>query len=71
MLGPFPLLSLICSGMLTTEGGPFVVPFVGAGFGRVDKQEIPIVVGGYHASSRGKGIATLVGQGTILAFVPI
>jgi hypothetical protein len=57
--------------MLATEDGPFVVTFVGAGFRAVDKRVIPIVVGGYHTSSRGKGIATLVGQGTVLAFMPI
>jgi hypothetical protein len=69
--GPFPFLSLTRSGMLTTEDGPFVVPFVETGVRAVDKRVVPIVVGGYHTSPQGEGVAALVGQGTVLAFVPV
>jgi hypothetical protein len=57
--------------MLATDNGPLVIPFVRAGFGAFDKRVIPIVVVGYDTSSQGKGVATLMGQGTVFTFVPV
>jgi hypothetical protein len=57
--------------MLTTDNRPLVIPLVRAGFGVFDKGVVPIVVVGYDTSPRGEGVATLVGQGTVLTLVPI
>jgi hypothetical protein len=59
--GPFPLLSLACSGMLAIDKGPLVIPFVWAGFGVVDERVVSIVMVGYDTSPWGKGATALVG----------
>jgi hypothetical protein len=57
--------------MLTAERDPFIIPVVGTSVGVLDDQMVPIMVDGHHASSWGQRVATLMGQGTVLAFVAI